>query len=188
MQPRFAMNSSAGRVLDHQVVDTSCFRVRRDRTGQRSHPVGRVRRARPSRRRTSPSIPLGIRFIVSGRSLEVGEQQVGDVEVVGEQVALRVALLGPEDLREVRQPQLPLGERHPPDLGGLPADREPWGNATVTASEAVRLFRFGMASMVETAGNPRAWRRTMDERSLEMDAWLATLAATSGWIRFASTR
>src|SRR4030095_15718140 len=51
------------------------------------------------------------------------QDQLGDVEVVGEEVALGVTLDGPEDLVEVRKTELaPLG-LHPPCVPAL-LDRE----------------------------------------------------------------
>ena len=56
-------------------------------------------------------------------AFEMGQQQVRDVVVVGEEVALGVALLGPERLVQVGDAELPLGQVHPPRVAVL-AGRE----------------------------------------------------------------
>ena len=59
-------------------------------------------------------MPSGMRFIVRGRSARWGTISDADVEVEGEQVALRVALVRPEDLREVGQAEFAAVDLEPP--------------------------------------------------------------------------
>jgi hypothetical protein len=55
-----------------------------------------------------------------GTPAEMGTDQVGHVRVVRDQVSLRVPLGRPEDLREVRQPQVPAIHLHEPGVALLP--------------------------------------------------------------------
>ena len=67
-----------------------------------------------------PSAPSGMRFIVSGRPCEMGADQVGDVPVVREEVALRVSLVRPEDLVQVGEAEVASVDLDPPRVPVLP--------------------------------------------------------------------
>ena len=64
-------------------------------------------------------MPSGIRFMVSGRRSRWGSSSSPDVEVVGDDVAFRDALVRPEDLVEVGEAELPVGELEPPHIAVL---------------------------------------------------------------------
>ena len=114
MQPRFDDVEQRGDVVDHQEVDLAALALAA-RHGASGHPVRCVRRrvllvelvaGDAVRHPLHRERPVG----------EVGEDQVGDVVVVREEVALRVALVRPEDLVEVRQPDAAVAVLEPPVL------------------------------------------------------------------------
>jgi hypothetical protein len=63
---------------------------------------------------------------------QVGQKQVGDVPVVGQQVALGDAVVRPVDLVQVGQPQLPAVDLQPPGAAG-PGGGQGRGKPQVTA-------------------------------------------------------
>ena len=125
-RPEVRDEQERGEVVDGQVVDPPRLRVFRQ-DGASMDPVRRV-----GRRRLLVEVgaadPVGHPLHRERPPLEVRQQQVRDVEVVRDQIALRVALVGPEDLVEVGEPELPLGQLDPPCVAlafaGLERTRE----------------------------------------------------------------
>ena len=123
--PRGSRRRGGGEVVDGQVVDPPFFA-----SSHRTCIVDPVRRVR--RRRLLVEVgavdAVGHPLHRERPPLEVRQQQVRDVEVVGDQIALRVPLVGPEDLVEVGEPELPLGQLDPPCVAlaftGLERPRE----------------------------------------------------------------
>src|SRR4029079_10680028 len=91
--------------------------------------------------------------------------QVRHVEVVGDQVALRVALVRPEDLVEVRQPQFLAVDLEPPGVpvpAGVERLREPDGERGRRGSGPFAL-RWHAAMVATVKGCSRAKRNRRRE-------------------------
>ncbi len=106
-----------GEVVHHQVADHAVLAVV-GQDGAAGDPLRRVRRRRLLVEERSRD-PVGHPLHRERALAQVRQDQLGDVEVVGEEVALRVALVGPEDLVEVRQAELAAVGLHPPCVAAL---------------------------------------------------------------------
>jgi hypothetical protein len=101
-------------VLHHEVVDDAGLRVAAQ-DGATRDPLRGVRR----RRLLVEELTVhAVRHPLHRQRAfrEVGEDQLRGVVVIGEEVALRVALLGPEHLVQVGEAQLPAAGLEPPVL------------------------------------------------------------------------
>ncbi len=106
-----------GGVLHHEVADHAVAAVLGEHVAARD-PVRRVR-GRGLLVEEVARDAVGHPFHRERPLGEMGKDQWCDVEVVGDEVALRVALVGPEDLVEVRQAKLTAVDVHPPGIAAL---------------------------------------------------------------------
>ena len=104
-------------VLHHHVADDAVLAVLA-LDGTSRDPVGRVRRRRLLVEE-GPVHAVGHALHRERPVMQVRQDQLGDVVVEREQVALRVALVGPEHLVEVREPELAAVGLHPPGVAAL---------------------------------------------------------------------